>query len=641
MCAVVIAGPSRGDEPAAAPLAASFSYLYIDANEDRASGGHAAVRLRDDVFHFQYDRGLMRLEWDDWRDFNLDYRGFQNRNLRESRVSVSADTEARLHSVFRRRHLSRTNQIELLADARADRDLALALLDPQLGALPLPGLGLFASDPDRRATSPSRLVRDLRAAVAADLDEGSRQPKVARAGTRDPLGLRREAIELALAELPVAAMEISAADFERAAFPRPRYPFHERYADLVAARRALEVLNEPASLRADALASGASSGWIRGASLTPEERIRLEETTAIVSARLVALARGTRPDWGRALLLGMARLAAIEASLERGEWLLLDTLGADSERLAITERRRALLPTLVAEARRDWEVARAGFLAAGAFDELAYTSLEDSQSRWIELRRAVAGANEIRIVRRRQVPMGIGLLTLPDVPRALVRNGAGRLAALERTVVDAEREATASLGYRLASRNCVSELFALVSDAMAHALRDRGVAPTQAAIANESTTRLGGHVAASSLPDVIPFMSSRRVRRHWRVDETRELLSSRRLKARQLREAATTPWVAVRESNTLTSTLYTPGDNDSFFVFFTDDSVATRPVLGAFNFGAAIAGAGTGVLWLPFDRGRLLGASLRGAFFSLPELAFFNIRKGTNEWALRSSIPPS
>ena len=39
-----------------------------------------------------------------------------------------------------------------------------------------------------------------------------------------------------------------------------------------------------------------------------------------------------------------------------------------------------------------------------------------------------------------------------------------------------------------------------------------------------------------------------------------------------------------------------------------------------------------GLLWLPFDSGHLLDTALRGALFSLPELAFQNIRKGTFEW---------
>ena len=67
----------------------------------------------------------MRLDREEWRDFELDYRGFQNRTLRVSRVAVSHDTEARLHAAFRQRHLSRTLQIELLDAAIAvDSELA-------------------------------------------------------------------------------------------------------------------------------------------------------------------------------------------------------------------------------------------------------------------------------------------------------------------------------------------------------------------------------------------------------------------------------------------------------------------------------------------------------------------------------------
>ena len=42
--------------------------------------------------------------------------------------------------------------------------------------------------------------------------------------------------------------------------------------------------------------------------------------------------------------------------------------------------------------------------------------------------------------------------------------------------------------------------------------------------------------------------------------------------------------------------------------------------------------AAIGLLQLPFDGGHSLSSGLRGAVFSLPEIAFFNIRKGTNAW---------
>ena len=63
--------------------------------------------------------------------------------------------------------------------------------------------------------------------------------------------------------------------------------------------------------------------------------------------------------------------------------------------------------------------------------------------------------------------------------------------------------------------------------------------------------------------------------------------------------------------------------------FFTDTSAWARPPLGALNLAwSALAGLG-GILKLPVDGGEQLHHSYRGMLYSLPELLFCNIRKGT------------
>jgi len=47
------------------------------------------------------------------------------------------------------------------------------------------------------------------------------------------------------------------------------------------------------------------------------------------------------------------------------------------------------------------------------------------------------------------------------------------------------------------------------------------------------------------------------------------------------------------------------------------------------NLATGLGAAAAGVPLLPFDGGRTLVAGLRGAVFSLPELAFVNLRKGS------------
>jgi len=96
--------------------------------------------------------------------------------------------------------------------------------------------------------------------------------------------------------------------------------------------------------------------------------------------------------------------------------------------------------------------------------------------------------------------------------------------------------------------------------------------------------------------------------------------------------------VALRESNTLTSTVYESNRQDSFFLFFTD-ALPVRPLLGAANLAAGLGASAAGLALLPFDGGYALLSGVKGALFSLPELAFVNLRKGTFDYVERAYRP--
>jgi len=130
----------------------------------------------------------------------------------------------------------------------------------------------------------------------------------------------------------------------------------------------------------------------------------------------------------------------------------------------------------------------------------------------------------------------------------------------------------------------------------------------------------------------VPALSASIVKERYGVSDVFRILSHRRAGLARLYEEENSLRVFLRESNTITSTLYWRNSRDSTFVFFTDDVVVTRPVFGAANLVAGVAASAVGLVTAPFDRGKLLRASLRGAFFSLPELFFQNIRKGSFEY---------
>ena len=85
----------------------------------------------------------------------------------------------------------------------------------------------------------------------------------------------------------------------------------------------------------------------------------------------------------------------------------------------------------------------------------------------------------------------------------------------------------------------------------------------------------------------------------------------------------------LKEGNTQTTTLYKPRTEDTPFLFFTDDIVWARPALGIAN---ALWGAAHSIVelvQLPLRGTTQFKHSMQGIFYSLPELIFFNIRKGT------------
>jgi hypothetical protein len=156
-------------------------------------------------------------------------------------------------------------------------------------------------------------------------------------------------------------------------------------------------------------------------------------------------------------------------------------------------------------------------------------------------------------------------------------------------------------GYDLVSHNCATEIEAVLADATG--IDSGPFAFIPAGLARD--------VAASDL-----------------ARETADLPSYRRRRVAELARQEGRLRVALRESNTWTSTVYEGSITDDAFLFFADGTVWTRPLLGTGNFVYGLGQTAVGLATAPFDRGRRAWAGLRGAFYSVPEMLGFSIRKG-------------
>jgi hypothetical protein len=611
--------------PAAhAAAAPSIDYLYVEANEAGSSGGHAAIRFGEQVFHFQYmDSGLLGISREDFAGFRRNYALLENRTIQVIQIPVSEETFDLVHQHFTRRRLIEHQQVQLLDFLAADRRLLQTFQAFQRGepAAPvrLEGAGYFFDGAGTPADgAPSWAFEALRERIAAvhgpeflshRLVEADRQ-----IDALDPRESGAPPLDIAIDRAPPAV-----------------YGFAQRYTDAMAARQALEVIHHGRGLLPGSTTLAASVD----VALRDGEARAVDGLMEALRASLVRLVRSPRPDWGSALLVGLARLEALEQTRRSGSWVFLDVFPADAPRLdrGRLARRPDLLAELTGEARADFERARVRIVRPsgpdGGFPELDFAELEAAGNRLSEAWRAGHEGRDLRLLPGRQAPSRSA-----PASRLIVPPRAGQ-AVDEYLKVVTTREANYGqrlqrlYEYHLLTRNCVTEIFREIDRALANAHPD--AADAGRALREASQRRLGGHLEMNGLR-FIPAVSAAAVIKTYRTSPPAEIPSHRRASLARLYRQHSALRVFLQESNTLTSTLYERPRDDSYFLFFTDDVVVARPLFGAANLVTGLGATVAGLATLPFDRGRTLWAGLKGVAFSLPELFFVNIRKGSFDY---------
>jgi hypothetical protein len=367
----------------------------------------------------------------------------------------------------------------------------------------------------------------------------------------------------------------------------------------------LRTLRRAAPLHPEALRSD-EEGTL---GLDDAEQRALAGYSVALAASLVELVASSRDDAGLALLVGLARLEGLQRGLAAGRLLLLDAFPVDAERIA--EAPNAGEDPYLAE----WEAhAAARFAAARArlsdprpLREQDYARIEATGNRWLELREGRDGRRAIRRDDALGTPAPIGVVAGLPLPALSEPERARALAAAKRREALTERALREAYGYRLITRNCVTELFATIGGS----LREPDARPRRGLLA------------------FVPFVSFDWFAREQDVIRVWEEPSLRRARVAALAREKNDLVVFARESNTLSSTVYRRHGGDGWFLFFTDDGPLLRPLFGAFNLAAGLAQSIYGAGRVPFDGGHTLRAGLAAAGYSLPELLFVNIRKGT------------
>jgi hypothetical protein len=570
----------------ASASAADFAFVHVEANVGGASGGHVALRIDERAWHLRVAAdGLLRLERQAWDDFTFRYAVLGNRPLHVARVDVPEPAARRVEEALTTRWVMEIERDDAVADRALDLRLVEALSGEAAG-VPVRAAGLL--DPRGRDGIGAPALR-RRAADA--LGPGGLDAALARG-------------EAALSRGPGAgegALRVYREELARVA--------------------ALRAIRDGHPLAEEARVDPWRAGARVGLRLDAPGRRALAARAEALAEDVAELLVSPRPDRGTALLVVVARHRAAARSLAESRLHLVDPLpeGPLAIDAAAAGRRRAELGAVAAElgVRTDalWREA----VADGHLDDAEARALEGVAGRAVEAARAVSERRGVRVAPEHAAPSRAREMTPPPAARP----GEDALAALR---ADAEarwrraREAQASgREYQIVLHNCATELVRATQEALG--------GPEAAARA------LGGRLAPGEDGSFIPFVLQRQVRERFRLAAESGVPSLRSRRLAALYAEGPDALVYLRESNVLTSTLYAPRDRDGTFLLFTDDVLWPRPLYGLVNLGAGLLDGVVGLATGPFDGGRRLARAGRGVLFSLPELVFFNVRKGSYDAA--------
>lgn len=618
----------------------SISYIYIEAGEGNSSGGHAALQLGNDVFHYQYiDPGLIQLHKQTADDFEYNYRYAANRTLHLNRIPVSEQTYQLLTDYFNLQYQLQTQQFSLRDNLSKDRFLLDLLLDrPNQSpseALSVEAAGLFFTDRDfidSPNSPPQHQPVQPDSATMAALHQIVQQTY----GDRF-LGRRYTEIARQLEQLTPQTGSIDKFTLDTDSLPPTRYTFANRHLDLTAALLAILAIEQHRPLRSDAFVAPPGPEFV----LTDEEIATLKQHRERLLTTWLKLFVSRRPDWGFAVLTTSARLIALDQSIRLKRLVWVDTYETQSKFISeiYQPEFRDTLQTHTRDARHYFIAAKKALSDNPTFGEQDYSWLEMHGNRYAELKKTTIGKTAIRLYGANLVPTKSIKLPLLTPPRQTKSQLMGALSRLEQLQAYYDAELQRLYAYHLMTRNCVTELFQSINRAFIQQAGANEQIPVRSK-PKPSVNQLGDEL--DRLPgNFIPLVSYYAVQSNYPITDTQTLPSLRMMRLQQLYQKEPDLVVFLRENNTLTSTLYTHNPNDSFFIFFTDNQFLLRPLFGALNTLAGIGQTVLGVLAWPFDAGNLLNSGTTGILMSLPELAFFNLRKGSYRYLPYSQLSSS
>ena len=564
----------------------SLDYIYVNANTGQSSGGHSAIRLGKIVYHFQYfpDK-IFHIIREPWEDFRYTYGIQENRTIYVRKIELSKNDFIFFLDRLNEIYLYQKKELDNLEKLEDDLKILESILKGD-ETVYLKGAGYFSSNQKN-----TQSYKSLNTRIATRLGNNFILKKM--------ISLRKKINEF---EIPTnKEWDI---DTSKRNYPATVSSYSTEYIENLSFLKSLEILYEEFDLKKD--------GYFEFTSDSISENIFDKLNISLIEKEndIIQLLQSKEEMNGYSLLVSIARYLVIRKSLEERKLFFLNSFGKNHS-LVVGEalENKTFLEGIEKQITNKIKNQLIEIENSNLLYEKNYTELEDLINRKKEISDGISEKKAIRVNHEIMLPSKEesvhiykkenSKLDYEKIYEVYLRNRDKYQLSLQK-----------KYPFNLFTKNCTTEIFRTLNSIM-----------------NNNPVKLGEIIQEKDTFVFVPVYAYYSVGKKYKVTgeeifpSLRTLIITENEKKNYLKK--------IKEISTLSSEYYRFNQEDSIFIFFTDDEIALRPIFGFVNLMAGIGELGYGALISPFDRGERVVKGLQGIFFSGPELIFFNIRKGT------------
>ncbi|MBW7857801.1 MAG: hypothetical protein H3C43_05830 [Leptonema sp. (in: Bacteria)] len=521
------------------------SYIYVDANEDGAGGGHVGLRIGDVVFHFQRSLdGFFMLDRSPWDGFQYSYSRIENRNITETYLKISDDQKQQLMNRLTAKSMRHRLLIKKYRELQEKIVRLTKLSTTGRVDVHYPVLRYYNFETEKLSYSTNNRI------LPGDIED----------------------IELTLESYLQYGLEYG-------------FMFHNNQF----LETSLELPNAQ-TLKA------------------VEDRIKFQ------LKQVLQTKYENRPDRARTYLELRVLLEAIQRSKERNQLVvpqmvvLVSNRNSESKIIEISQIQKQ---NDNSQKQNDTQLAT----FVNMYNQ-RLADLGNKQSDLIYLInrffQSAALLATSKLNNSQQLILQGLLLDTPSLSVTINREYSDsnaiiiELKELQHQLSVFKKDIDKELSYSLLNRNCVTLLLNEVNTVVK---LDLPLNRPISSLLFVPVVSSGSMFESIGTGDQFYYRSFRNDYLNWLTDQR-----------------SANSWV---EISTISSNIYSFNNRDSVFLFFTENKSVVRPVLGIANLMASSAQIMVGLLYSPVDCGRNFSNGIRGFSFSMAEIGWLSIRKGT------------